>query len=813
MEIFRRMSLFFLLFLLIASMCATVSGKDPADGHIELVFSTEGCEFTYNAELGLLDMETFVSRGFDGEPILPNKTYEIALPAEADIDTVTLTVLSSQSCTLDGTFGIDYGPYAATGTGDEYIHFGKNTEIYSSNALFPHTCISLQRTFQSYDRKVAIVSYTPFLYNPVSGELVLHTSVEIRLSWKKAPLSNSQKYLTSEEPRNGYAIVTTEAIVENSTNLGTFIENLHTRGYQVSVATEKDYGYEEGQARAENIRSWLQENVSDMRLMYLLLIGNPDPQDISDPSDTFGDVPMMMCWPCFNESLYRECPTDYFYADLTGDWDSNGNGYFGEYNWEYNGNYYGDKYDLGPELYVGRIPVYDADYASLDGILEKYIQYDGTNRSAMVPVAISNYENEDNNANLPRVDGRNLPQRVIENILAPNGYDSCVMYEREGIDPVEDTAFGYDAPLTRENVLEQWDNDYGIVLWWGHGMYFATYRKIWTYDDGDCIPENYSSPYEMSWMPFFTTSDNVRDSDTFVVCISCLNGTPEEPGNLGYALLKQGAVCTLSASRVSWYAVQTWDTWGTCDNVGVGYAYVDRLVNNSESAGMALYEAKNSCIECWQDKGLMNLFDFNLYGDPSLYLKSSASVAPTISVSRNVFTTNAVVEVQMNVCNSGQADANEVCPSLDISGDGTLVLANGPESAIIEGLSSETFVWTFIAAGDGDVQISGNVECKDADSGLMLSSDCDRPLHVTINPGTVVSPASIISQNAQNMANETYGTILHMLPDTLTEEMQELLDASQKHMQNATVMANGIYCNGELLKAYSSMQELEKLLI
>ena len=66
---------------------------------------------------------------------------------------------------------------------------------------------------------------------------------------------------------------------------------------------------------------------------------------------------------------------------------------------------------------------------------------------------------------------------------------------------------------------------------------------------------------EEGWSYMFNTSNcaSLNDSyPSFVVQVSCTNGYPETSGNLGYCLLKQGAIATLSASRVSWYAIATW---------------------------------------------------------------------------------------------------------------------------------------------------------------------------------------------------------------------------------------------------------------
>ena len=126
----------------------------------------------------------------------------------------------------------------------------------------------------------------------------------------------------------------------------------------------------------------------------MLLIGNPDPDDYGDGGDAFGDIPMLMCYPRRGAIFYEESPTDYIYADLTGDWDTDNDGYHGEY-----GTISQDyDVDFEAEVYVGRIPVYSADYSSLDAILKRIINHHNDTgaekKKILLPMAISNYYNE-----------------------------------------------------------------------------------------------------------------------------------------------------------------------------------------------------------------------------------------------------------------------------------------------------------------------------------------------------------------------------------------------------------------------------------
>lgn len=217
---------------------------------------------------------------------------------------------------------------------------------------------------------------------------------------------------------------------------------------------------------------------------------------------------MMMCWPLNNgtgeDYQYEQSPTDYFYADLTGNWDSDNDQYYGEFGYGHYDNPEDAGVDFKAEIYVGRIPVYDNDYSSLDFILNKTIYHHNNagmeKYKILEPMAISNYDDEDDITDYDRADGRDLPEYMWNNFLESLNMNDTVLYERDGLDPVPESAFHYDLPLTRENVINEINDGYGAILWWGHGSDTGVYRKYWSSDnDGDGIPDK----DEMTWTSFY----------------------------------------------------------------------------------------------------------------------------------------------------------------------------------------------------------------------------------------------------------------------------------------------------------------------
>ncbi|PIP18983.1 MAG: hypothetical protein COX41_05335, partial [Candidatus Omnitrophica bacterium CG23_combo_of_CG06-09_8_20_14_all_41_10] len=311
--------------------------------------------------------------------------------------------------------------------------------------------------------------------------------------------------------------------------------------------------------------------------------------------------------------------------DLTGNWDSDGDGYYGE---PFEDNIYNEPDgDLFPEVYVGRIPFYGS-YTDLDSILNKTIHYSGIKQNILLPMAICNYENEEGSG-CDRGDGRDLPKYVVEDIAIPNGYGYHVMYERCGLDPVPTTAPYYDEPINKSNVINAWNtDDYGFVFWHGHGSYAGTSRKYWDHDDGDGVPES----DEMKWERFISSSDTdtLLDTNVFTYQASCLNGEPDHSDNLQYSLLKNGAICTVAAASFALGPGGFYSPSNISNDVEIGYRYLKNLVNNHQSAGVALYNAK-SCFEFDSSYKWQNQLVFNLYGDPSLTVTNVSNREPTLN--------------------------------------------------------------------------------------------------------------------------------------------------------------------------------------
>jgi len=320
---------------------------------------------------------------------------------------------------------------------------------------------------------------------------------------------------------------------------------------------------------------------------------------------------MRYCYP----AKYQEVPTDYYYADLSypdeQSWDSDGDGIYGEYG--------GDNPDFMAEVYVGRIPT--NDYARIKYTLNKIVSFekdtDKWKNSALHAGAILFYANQDGSG-YGVVDGARGLDAIEKDFM--QGWNTSHYSEQEGLAP---STYKWKA-LNELSFTNDWQsNKYAIVNWEAHGAPSGVSRLIWSWDDGDGVPESENG--EIRQPSFFSTYSNIDDDyPSIVFAVSCNVGRPEpvEDGNLGIKMLTDSSfgcgVAVLSATRGAAVAVDFSSHSGA---EAICYDFNRYLIKENESVGEALYDAKfyvNHNFGWNHHLEYQNMFDFNLYGDPSM---------------------------------------------------------------------------------------------------------------------------------------------------------------------------------------------------
>lgn len=546
-----------------------------------------------------IDIPGFSSSVSSGDPALPCKLLYIALPPDADENSVELISDSYTTSLLSGRYDIApvrpvIGADMETdwGTGKNIVA-GRNTLVYNTDAYYP--CDNLRIQYIGHMRlwKIVVLEYWPYAYNPSTGKLRYIDSSNAIISYSynqitaalpadSAALDMSglienreeaaQWYNTIPTPSStaSYVIITTSSIASASTELTDFANFQALRGFTVRVVTESEWGGGVGDTAANNIRKWLLANYLSLGIQYVLLIGNPNPAN--------GDVPMKLLWPRHNSSSYKDAPSDYYYAALTGNWDRDGDGYAGEQPDDFGTG----GIDRIADVYVGRIPYY-GNINDLDNILQKIIDYesipqdDWSHNIILAMKPLDSY-----------TPGYQLGEEINRDFGPTRGLTTMRVYDSTyNLDPTPECY-----PCSYDTVQQEWAKGAGLVFWMTHGSSTAA-------------------------SSVFTSSRcaSLDDSKPSIVCqASCENGKPEDSGNLGYSLLRRGAISTLSASRVAWYYLEEDDFTNTDSIGGLSYQYAKYLLGHGESCGQALIDSRIAVtLSIWP-----NHLVFNLYGDPSL---------------------------------------------------------------------------------------------------------------------------------------------------------------------------------------------------
>ncbi|MAG63259.1 hypothetical protein CMO84_07020 [Candidatus Woesearchaeota archaeon] len=638
-----------------------------------------------------------------GLPELGMRQVDVLLPYEADFRTLDLQILGEKTQFLGN---IEIGPVgiAESGLGDDQSNFttvefvpdgvqlddvGRDMAVYGANQDWPLNALEISEIAQHRALRYVRIEYRPFRWNPVTKALVKVTQLQARLTWDTRSVSDQKRDLELGDPvplqdmdpqrfLNGksgipwyqhpkrptitdYLIITSDDTYMNSLELWKFMLQKAKQGHSVEVKTvEWIETYFPSTAstgrRVDSIRKFLRSDVGyqHMGLKYLLLVGDPDPDDQGDVFDSVGDVPMLMTWPGGKftrsaathedelEYAIRFAPTDSCYGELSyANWDLDGDGFPGERKddrrkigvgkWRY-------ATDFDMEIKVGRIP-FGAEVneqtktistTRLDDFLAELIRYetdpmDADLRSARrtVFLAMGEYRKGE------------FMQRNGEALVEELGtvFDPVEMYQ----------STPYDYELTNFFLRSIWDgmevkyrNGAGLVWWSGHGSFkesiLNTDPSTWPNDWMDT-----AQGHVINWNdPGYISSNPSLQTRSIVITGACLNANPEFDGanrycpskdpvdNLIYRTLDDvavGAFANTSASN-DMHPRTKGSIGKKSYSSDIAYSLATHLANGCR-LGVALAKVRRRGDFTGAGGNIAslkahNLLIMNLFGDPSM---------------------------------------------------------------------------------------------------------------------------------------------------------------------------------------------------
>jgi len=421
-----------------------------------------------------------------------------------------------------------------------------------------------------------------------------------------------------------YVIITTDA-------LDSYLEPLAdwktAKGTPAKVYSVTDiYANYSGYDNAEEIHMFLRDMESAHDIDWVLLGGD------------HADVPARMATVPDNYSGDGVLvPTDYYYADLAGN--------YSPYNWDYdNDSNYGevaDNVDWLPDAYVGRLST--SNTGQMSTMVDNIINYEKNPASGSWTNKIILAGGESDAS----TDEAKLMDFVRTDFLIGYMTSERVYYL---------TNYARDYSLSFANFEARADNGASLVNWAGHGGYtLATVSKT-----GPSFVSTSTSP----------TNDDKRP---FVYANSCNTGGFDQASSLGEDIIRDWGIGFVGASRVSWYVVG-WDGPWDPMNQAHDYRFFEQMLNKSKyRPGEAFYDSKVDYISDFStfyhpDDNLYsrkNLMAYNLLGDPELEIWTE--VPQNISISYDdSFQINSDNTLTVTVTSSGSPVASAlVCMQND----------------------------------------------------------------------------------------------------------------------------------------------------
>jgi len=380
---------------------------------------------------------------------------------------------------------------------------------------------------------------------------------------------------------------------------------------------------------AEKIRNMIKSYYESDHIRWVLLAGDAE-DDLLPIRYVFNpDVTLVSGQSEYSNWNDYYKPTDFYYADLNGDWDQDGDGNWGE-NSDNNANGI-DEIDWTPDVYVGRLPADNA--VELSNMINKSIKYemnpeggDWMNKM-LLSAGISSYLPPEDEARLSEYIWKNYTQFEMNftHLIQSTGSFTAT------IPPFPNVQ----TDLTHSNFVDTFNGD---IFGDGNSVVFFA---------GHADPTQFTD--SSGYGPFYTRDDAISSNNTnkpsLVYADACTTSPYDVEGsigdnNIGENLINRpnaGAIGYIGGIRVTWYLEE--DTNLEKLNRGNAKLFFKEFFQERKfQQGRALFDSKIAYINSdyflrgdtsmdleWQRK---NVLAYNLLGDPEIdiYTDSLASV-------------------------------------------------------------------------------------------------------------------------------------------------------------------------------------------
>ncbi len=336
-------------------LCLFVSMLVMVTASVTYSFETENYVMKGNEEFNTLKLNGGQTWGNPGEPELSWIGVKLLLPLNQEATDVIVHRSNPSVYTLDKPINPLQQQYPLS---QEMImpRNQPDSRIYNVDKVFPERADNGIRTEFLAGHPIAFTAICPFDYNPLRGELTFYRniSVEVRTASSARAIEASRflkqdgfisQYLRrsvdnqNEVPQythrtDGYEYVI--VIDQAKLTQWTPLKDLYTdRGYTVLLKPIQEiYNEYTGVDNQDKIRNYFIDMYANNSLRYALLAGDTDV------------IPHRGLYVNFSQAgqVDADIPADMYYSCLDGNWNNNGNSYWGEMY----------EADLAPEFAIGR---------------------------------------------------------------------------------------------------------------------------------------------------------------------------------------------------------------------------------------------------------------------------------------------------------------------------------------------------------------------------------------------------------------------------------------------------------------------------
>lgn len=459
-----RVVVFSALIVLCTAFCASAD-----ELNVSLVFSRDSVKVSKMDEYDVVALDGCELFGEPGEPLLPSKAVYVALPPGFDVDKVD--VLVNAQVNLPGEFNIAPAqPAIPISRPDLYEFVEPDRAVYSLDTKVPSSLVEEtgEGSLRGY-RLMGLIVY-PMQYIPSERKLFLSTEMTVRVTGEQAPVplasttecSNkgdaSAKALVTSMVQNPDAaimaprpaplayrpavdalLIAPPYYVEIAESLRAW---LHRKGYKAETVSvewiESEY---EGVDLPEKIRNCIKDYYWWRGLGWVVLCGDVE------------QVPTRVafayiCGDEYDREDQLQC--DYYYSDLTGSWNEDGDEYWGEY--------LEDDVDMYPDVFVGRLPAESTQDMRL--AVEKLLLYEGVGDEGLPSDYLTKFMFWGCKLDNRPTWGGDAKDKVTESTIMPNWLEFTTCYDRDGTSG-------------KEAILDTMDEGFGIINNCGHSTYNA----------------------------------------------------------------------------------------------------------------------------------------------------------------------------------------------------------------------------------------------------------------------------------------------------------------------------------------------------